>query len=375
MFTRREILTSLAANALLRSAPNTETRNKSADCIFGAIRWDGQYCDTAGEPCFEEERALGDPKWQFRAPLHTEIVGRGKIKFEPTQETFDNEIVAAERAGLKYWAYAAYGRKEFVDLHHSMMRGLAFHRASNLKDRMKYTLIVSTDTLGHTSDFDFAVNTVVRLMKDSNFQTIMGGRRILFLAYTENELAGHWSGSIHNLAAAIDDLRKAAVKEGLGNPYIILLSSHGEQVRSALGLDAISMYAITPPVNSYSTFRELVTSVGAFWEKEVAETQAGMVPTVMVGWDPRPRNHHQPAYDHSDWSKNDPDAHTTPPTPAEFAEECKNAVAFINAHPKQCNARLALIYAWDEDSEGGPLEPTLGDRSASLLVAARPIMR
>jgi hypothetical protein len=348
---------------------------RASSCIFGAIRWDAQYCDTEGEPCFEEEKALGDHKWQFRAPLHTRVLGYDKIRFEPSQKSFNLEIIAAEKAGLKYWAYASYGKGGALDLNSSMMRGLAYHRSSSIRDKMKYALIIAVDLLGKTSNSSLAIKPIVQLMKDPNYLMVEHGRPVLFFNYIESLLSGYWNGSAHNLAAAIGALREAAVDAGIGNPYIVLLSGANENLRLALGMDAISIYAITPPSNTNGTYQDLATRVHTYWEREVEVTKGGMIPTVMVGWDTRPRKEHPPAYDHADRSKLDPNAHIIPPTPSEFAAECEKASEFISAHPEQCSSRLALIYAWNEDSEGGPLEPTLGNHSASLLAAAQNVIK
>jgi hypothetical protein len=140
-------------------------------------------------------------------------------------------------------------------------------------------------------------------------------------------------------------------------------------VRTALGADAISAYAIALPSNINAPYAQLAAFTQLIWEREALATPAGVVPTVMIGWDTRPRKENPPAYDHSDHSHVDVTAHIIAPTPAEFAGECQRAVDFIHAHSERCASQLALIYAWNEDSEGGPLEPTLGDPLGSKLIA------
>ena len=346
--------------------------------LFGAIRWDAQYCDTPGQPCFEEERALGKAKWQSRAPLHSEVLGPDRIRFAPTQATFDAEIVAARQNNLAYWAYLLYGQDGTFDLGHSMMKGLALHRSSPVRAQMNYAAIAGVDMFGRTGNFDKANANLVSLMRDANYQTVLGNRPVLFILFNASLVAKYWSGDLGAMAAALDGLRDAARQGGLGNPYVIVMDSPpaaAEKARIALRADAISVYAIAPGPTVNGSFVDLDRDVRSYWDKEAAVAGAGVVPTVMIGWDTRPRKETPPAYDHRDRSQDDPAAHITAPTPSEFAAECQAAADFIDQHPQQNAARLALIYAWNEDSEGGPLEPTLGDPKASRLVAAGKVIR
>jgi hypothetical protein len=377
MFSRRKVL-ALGAALSVPSASKVMGARARSGCIFGAIRWDAQYCDTPGQPCFEEEKALGPSKWRFRAPLHSQILGPEQIRFLPTQETFDQEIIAAKSNNLKYWAYLMYGEDGAIDLKHSMMKGLAFHRASSIKSQINYAMMLTVDTMGRTGNYSQPVKNIVSLLHDDNYQTALGKRPVIYLYYIEALLGTYWGGSLANMAEAINALRDAARNEGLGNPYIVLMDSppaSAEKVRAGLGADAISVYAIAPAPNISGPYSQLARSVRSYWEDEIKATSAGVVPTVMIGWDTRPRKEHPPAYDHRDRSHVDVAAHITAPTPAEFAAECQAAADFIYKHTDQCDSRLALIYAWNEDSEGGPLEPTLGDPRASKLAAAKNIMR
>ena len=372
---RRTFLVGLAT--MLLRAP-TAKGHIASKCLFGAIRWDAQYCDTPGQACFEEEKALGPRKWQFRAPLHSQVVGSDRIRFSPSQETFDAEISAASAGGLKYWAYLMYGKNGAIDLEHPMMKGLKYHRSSATKDQMNYAMMVTVDTLGRNGSYSAAVNAVVDLMRDKNYQTVLDGRPVLYFYYLERLMQSYWGGSLASLAEAVGFLRKAAQNTGLGNPYIIILKApadEAEKVRFAIGADAISAYAITFRSDINATYPQLAEYARAYWEGEAAATSAGVIPTIMIGWDQRPRKEHPPAYNQNVRQTNDVAAYVTPPTPAEFADSCRLASHFIDTHPDVCASRLALIYAWNENSEGGALEPTIGDPSGALLAAASRAIR
>ncbi len=373
MLDRRSFL--CASLALTRDA--VPLANSRSECILGAIRWDAQYCDTAGQPCFEEEKSLGLANWQYRAPLHTQVVGPNQIRFAANQRTFDDEIKAAAMGGLGYWAYLMYGHDGVIDLTHSMMTGLSFHRASSLKDKIRYAMILTTDTLGFPGKYQASINKIINLMKDNNYQRLITGRPVLFYYHQEDHMEKYWNNSITELAEAIEHLRSTSQTSGLGNPYIIVLASPpatAEKLRAMLVAEAISTYAVfvkTKPVEQYSNY---AGSVRAYWTIEKSATSAGVVPTVMIGWDTRPRKETPPSwekYDKADHKPVDLNSHVEAPAPKEFAAECLAACQFVRNNPDACVSRLVLIYAWNEDSEGGPLQPTLGDPLGAKLKALR----
>ena len=119
-------------------------------------------------------------------------------------------------------------------------------------------------------------------------------------------------------------------------------------------------------------FETLETATENYWNLELAASPTGVVPTVMIGWDTRPRQEHPPS-----WQPNikNSGGFVKAPTPDQFAEECNAAIRFITDHRQACPASLALIYAWNESSEGGPLQPSLGDRTASKLRAAAKVLK
>jgi hypothetical protein len=375
---RRTLLAGSAAAGSLVLSSQAQAR---PPCIFGAIRWDARYCDTPGQPCYEEEQILGPAKWHGRAPLHTQVLGPNKIRFAPTQESFDAEIRAARAGGLSYWAYLMYGdsRTGVIDLNHSMMKGLSFHRASAIRSQMKYAMMVQTSTLGSKDDYGAAVSAVVELMHDGPYQTCLGGRPILYLYYTDDDLKTWWGADNANLRAALDAVRVRALSRGLGDPYIVVLTSPpeaAEAARRALSADAISIYATPAPPMDHATYDQLDQATQSYWESEARAAAGGVVPTVMIGWDPRPRKEHPPSWElklmpaHPDMYRS-----VAAPTSAQFAGECQAAIRFVDAHANACRARLVLVYAWNEDSEGGPLEPTLGDPRGARLQALGTIAR
>lgn len=371
--TRRTLLRGLFASLLLPTRSSARTRCPT----FGAIRWDAQYCDTRGEPCYEEEKALSPQHWQFRAPLHSRLTDSKTLQFNATEASFDQEIRVAHAAGLGYWAYLAYGRDGKLDLAHSMMQGLKYHRRSGIADQMSYCLIATLDTLGRANGFDEATKRIHDLFSDHNYQRTKDGRPLLFLYYLDALLPSYWNGSLAELGKSMSHLRNQTTSSGDKNPYIVLLhtpATTAETVRKQIGADAISAYGINFGPNRSGTYPELQRHVEHYWEDELAQTAGSVVPTVMVGWDSRPRKETPPAYDKRDYTRIDKSAHVAIATPSEFSFACRQASRFMSSHPDRCPYQIALVYSWNEYSEGGALAPTLGDPSASMLRTASEVL-
>lgn len=372
--TRRTLLRGLLTTLLLPRRSYARTRCAT----FGAIRWDAQYCDTKGQPCFEEEKALSPQRWQFRAPLHSRLTDSNTLQFNATRDSFDHEIRVAHEAGLGYWAYLAYGSNGKMDLAHSMMQGLKYHRQSGIADQMNYCLIATLDTLGRANRFDEAIQRIRGLFSDRNYQRTQDGRPLLFLYYLDALLPSYWNDSLAELGKSLSHLRSRASSSDDRNPYIVLLHAPpatAETVRKQIGADAISTYGINFGPNRSGTYPELQRHAEQYWEDELAHTSGGVVPTVMVGWDSRPRKENPPAYDKRDYTRIDKGAHVAIATPTEFAFSCRQALRFMSKHLDRCPYQIALIYSWNEYSEGGALAPTLGDPSASMLRTASEVLK
>ncbi len=149
-----------------------------------AIRWDAWYTNGPNDPAHYMALALSRPEFLALATLHAKFNSAVEITWEPTQETFDAEIHAAHKANL-CWAYLMYGKDNVIDLGNSMMRGLAFHRASAIKDLVPYAMMTQSGTLGTAGKYQAAVTAMIELMKDENYQrvTVHGETRPLFFLY------------------------------------------------------------------------------------------------------------------------------------------------------------------------------------------------
>lgn len=96
---------------------------------------------------------------------------------------------------------------------------------------------------------------------------------------------------------------------------------------------------------------------------------ADVLPLAALGWDPRPR-----ATGCAPWvPRGEGTSWTRAPTPEEVVGAVRDGIDWLCQQPNKTRTRRVLLYAWNENSEGGWIVPTLGERDArvSALEKAR----
>ena len=114
-------------------------------------------------------------------------------------------------------------------------------------------------------------------------------------------------------------------------------------------------------------FRKLIEGNERIFEQFAETTPLPYVPVVTVGWDRRPWEKGKfPPEKMSVWY---PDR-----TPKLVEEFVRLGVRWLDKHPdKTTPQRLLLIYAWNENGEGGYLTPTAADGTEYLKAVERAI--
>ncbi len=138
----------------------------------------------------------------------------------------------------------------------------------------------------------------------------------------------------------------------------------GAKWKNALGADALSAYAasgggIEAPYSALTKYAE------EFWDR-CNSAGGAVVPLVMSGWDRRPRVVHPMPWETYQKPGVGLDRYYQTATPAAIAEHLQHAVSWTLANKKAAPAQAILIYAWNENDEGGWLTPTLNEGSARL---------
>lgn len=362
-----------------------------------AIRWDA-YSEWSASPTppFQAQSNIGFSQHRQNAPWYSTIYTDNYLQCNESQANMDLELQVAKQAGIKCWAYNWY-RPENTE---SMMAAWRLHQSSSLSTDVNWCILTDpANYLGsgvqfsNTAAWHANVAVWVEYFQQANYQKVLTNRPLLFMFWEGGEVDGSFGGDASNIGVMVAYIGTLCVAAGLGDPYVILLTDTNTAATylADTGASALSAYDMgltfavdTTPGAPYS---QLNTGVQTTWTQYL-DAGFKMAPTLMTGWSPR-----APAERPETWEvpPNTPFLNYShdfaAPTPAQFATQCTEAIAFIEANASACESSVMLIYAWSECGESGnPLMPTLSNPPAitdgsdpipttSLLVAAGAVLR
>jgi hypothetical protein len=342
-------LCGLARDAAVAAAPS-EGDAPLRRPLVGAIRWDAWH-GAAGGPGLAVEKSLGPQKYHFRLPFFAKIAGPDKVEIRgDNQAVMDREIAYAKAAGVDYWAFVYY------EPGGSMSLGLKHYLASRQKSDVRFCLLTGVNNWGTREDHARKTARFVQMMQEPTYQTVLDGRPLIYLGFIDRERIQTAWGSRQEFRKAIDAFRAAAARAKLANPYIVCMDftpARGKELAHDLGLDAISAYARPGGSAEGTPFAESMKLGEQFWETCRA-TGSPLVPLVSFGWDTRPRVDNPVP-----WVKDAKPNHYQTATPEQLAEHLKAALDWTVAHRAAAPANAVIVYAWNENDEGGWLVPTL----------------
>ena len=333
--------------------------------IVGAIRWDAWHGNKGG-PGLAVERSLGPKQWQWRLPFFAKVVSDNEVKIPGyTPEIIEQEIAYARQAGLDYWAFVLYEPES------SMSEALNLYLASPRKKDIAFCVLMGPSGLGGEKDRKERIERLVKLMTEASYQKVMAGRPILYLGFITDAWIKAWGGE-SRARQIVDGLRSAVKKAGMANPYIVILdfkAEQGKRFADILGANAISAYAIGGNEKG-APYAALTTKAEEFWEK-CKTAGAKVVPIATAGWDRRPRIEHPVPWEKYQKPGVGIECYFQTPTPAELAAHVERAVRWVQKNPDVAESRAILIYAWNENDEGGWLVPTLSEGTARVEALSR----
>ena len=362
----KALATAPAINSCLTSSAAAVT-----PVIAGAIRWDAWYSDTG--PARAAQNTLGYPPWQSRAPWFAKLDGPNHLTAVGTQADMDQECRIAAAAGLKYWAFDMYAPTS------PMSVAWRLYQASPNRHLVNWCGIVGPGFLGsdpfrRADLWQAKDNARVAYFAQANYQKVQGDRPLLYILWSQEQLASYFAGTDQNFAASVAYLRARCRAAGVGDPYIVIMAgwaATSARIMREVGADAISNYIPvlgSPPVGKVP-WHVLDSRVQAFWASQAAQG-VECIPIATTGWDTRALRAH-PNPGPSEFPHGMPEGYFVLPTDAQLRAEIQAAVAFVRAHPQTCRSNALLIYSWDECSEGGnPLIPTLGRPPGKSLMEA-----
>lgn len=339
----------------------TASRSNPSNCDItvdvGAIRWDAWYApsDAVNKNMV---RDLSVPSFRSRLPFFSKIDEADKVMIDGGhQDIIDLEISQAIRAGLSYWAFVGYEPGSAMDT------ALRLYLSSAKKRSLQFCLISEMSRWGLPGQSSAMIDRHIDLLSHPNYFSVSNGRPLYFVGFfDEPRFSSRWNG-VNGFREAIKEFKAESIRRANKLPYIVIMdwtAKRAAQLCSALGADAISCYAHAVQNSSKSfKYSDLSNVAESYWDVEAA-TGLPIVPTAMAGWNDSPR------------PTRPPDAQPLffdSPSTGQLGEHISKCVNWIRSNPRACPTRSALVYAWNENTEGGWLIPTLGegDRRISEL--------
>jgi len=329
--------------------------------LIGAIRWD-DWVTTENYPYSTWSRYLEPEQWHYRHPFFAQLDICKLVLRCDNQKATDQEIAYAKQAGLDYFAYGYYypGDWTGADRYNYC---LYQYLASTHKSDVKFCIRLGGDgtVSGWTS---FMIPMLVNLFKEPSYQTVAGGRPLVYMFGADSFTT--LFGSDANAKAALTALRTAAVNAGCGSPYIVCMvwsATDGKNYINNQGYNAMSAYTHLSWTagNQEYPYSALVAENAGFWD-ECKATGKKVIPIVNIGWDNRP----QRADGYSA-----PGPWYTEPNMTEWKNNLQAAVNWVNNNPSAAEPNAIIIYAWNELTEGGWLVPTRGPGTARIEATAQ----
>jgi hypothetical protein len=196
-------------------------------------------------------------------------------------------------------------------------------------------------------------------MNSVDYVRVRDRRPLYFLGAVNEQIVSQRWGSVSALRDEINNFRGAVEASGSGNPYIALTGDRAKigEIARALGGDAITMYAVSAPLRS-APYDALVHVAEEAWNA-LEDQGLPVVPTVMTGWDRRPRIERPVPWERFQRPGVGADEYFDAGRPQQIARHLQEGLSWLARRPQEKRAPAILIYAWNENDEGGWLIPTL----------------
>lgn len=287
-----------------------------------------------------------------------------------TPEIMDMQINYAADNGLQFFAFDWY-YPEGEEKETPLNNGLDKYLKSNVRDRLEFCLLVANHGGFRISpnDWDAVCSIWIDLFKQPTHLKMDGKPLLIFFA--PNELFNAF-GTPEALKEAFDTLRTRAIEAGLPGVMIAACTVPGPDDNrdiltklEAAGYDVFTGYHYRghpprPDIPKIRPFAEMIEGHIGVFDRFAAKTKTPYIPVVTVGWDMRP-------WEASDLPEERKSVYYPDRTPPQLRDFVKRTLDWMDAHPENISKeRLLLLYAWNENGEGGYLTPTKSTGDAYL---------
>jgi hypothetical protein len=249
---------------------------------------------------------------------------------------------------------------------------LGLYLKSPNRNRLQFCLMVANHTGSRIGpkDWDACCRIWIDLFRQPTHLTLDGRPLIIFFSHGELQIA---FGGVDGVRKAFDVLQakvKAAGFPGVAIGACTVPGAHLQDLARS-GFTLLTGYNYN---NGWMNgagrkpFSELIETSRQTFEQFARTSPLPYVPAVTIGWDCRPWELDRlPPEKQSVWY---PDR--TPKLAEEFVSK---GIQWLDKHPEKATPqRLLMIYAWNENGEGGYLTPTKKDGEAYLKAVQRAVI-
>jgi hypothetical protein len=304
--------------------------------------------------------------------LKTEFASRKPVWgwYDDAPEIMQRQIDYCADYGIAFWAFDWY-YPEGEDKTTPLNNALELYLKAPNRQRLKFCLLVANHggfRIG-PADWDECCRRWIALFREPTHLTLDGRPLLIFFSPGELQQA---FGGVDGVRKAFTSLRAKAKEAGFPDVAIAACTGPGAHLADL----ARSGYTLLTGYNynlgwmsggGSQPFQKLIDGNRRIFEQFAAQTPLPYVPVITAGWDRRPwEMGKQPPARMSTWY---PDR-----TPELVEEFVRLGVKWLDEHPdKTTPQRLLLIYAWNENGEGGYLTPTEADDTRYLEAVKRAI--
>ncbi len=240
--------------------------------------------------------------------------------------------------------------------------------------RVKFALMWANQDLGPGSPgainrevFDSFLDHIVKDYFSSDSYWTIDGRCYFSIYQLQTFIDG--MGGVQQAREALDALRAKAVAAGLRGIYLNVIDyqipANAKEVYKMLGVDSVTSYVWVHKIElkdfPKTDYTWVADAYYKYWDAHKDDYGVPYFPNVTKGWDPTPR---VPATEPYNGKK-------YPNTPVLWDNSPKRFKAALEqarqrAEQLPVGQRVVTIYAWNEWTEGGYLEPDKLHKLASL---------
>ena len=337
--------------------PMAQAQQPKLQATVGAYYFDGWSGKTENmhlPKLLQTKYADRKPLWGWRAD---------------TVEIMQKQIDYCADHDIAFWAFDWY-YPEGEDKTTPLNNALGLYLKAPNSQRLKFCLLVANHAgfrIG-PKEWDACCQRWIDLFQQPTHLRLDGQPLLIFFSPEELKRA---FGGVEDVRQALETLRSKAKQAGLPGVAVAACTGPGSLKELAdSGYSLLTGYNYNLGWQSgggSQPFQKLVEGNQRIFEQFAEKTPLPYVPVVTIGWDRRPWEEEKlPSEKMSTWY---PDR-----TPKLVEEFVRLGVIWLDKHPDKATAqRLMLLYAWNENGEGGYLTPTEKDGIEYLEAVERAI--